>query len=103
MEKECLFQKDLLNCYRRLKKEFNKEQINQINRTYQTGGRLVIKPTRKQIEEAFLGTPASIGIPMAISLVSKMFGSGFQVDRQPSSNTKNVFFQAITHHGKIKY
>ena len=28
---------------------------------------------------------------MAISLVSKMFGSGFQVDRQPSSNTKNVF------------
>ena len=93
MEKECLFQKDLLKCYRRLKKEFTKEQINQINRTYQTGGRLVIKPTREQIEEAFLGTPASIGIPMAISLVSKMFGSGLQVDRQPSSNTKNVFFK----------
>ena len=32
--------------------------------------------TNKRIEEAFLGTPASIGIPMAISLVSKMFGSG---------------------------
>ena len=94
MEKEFLFQKDLLKCYRRLKKEFTKEQINQINRTYQTGGRLVIKPTRKQIEEeVFCGTLASIGIPMAISLVSKMFGSGLQVDRQPSSNTKNVFFK----------
>ena len=34
---------------------------------------------------------ASIGIPMAISLVSKMFGSGLQVDRQSSSNTANVY------------
>ena len=63
--------------------EFTKAQINQINRAYQTGGRLVIKPTIKQIEGGFLGTLASIGIPMAISLVSKMFGSGLQVDRQP--------------------
>ena len=51
------------------KKEFTKAQIDQINRTYQTGGRLVIKSTRKQIEGGFLGTLASIGIPMAISLV----------------------------------
>ena len=28
---------------------------------------------------------------MAISLVSKMFGSGLQVDRQASSNTANVY------------
>ena len=28
---------------------------------------------------------------MAISLVSKMFGSGLQVDRRSSSNTKNVY------------
>ena len=28
---------------------------------------------------------------MAISLVSKMFGSGLQVDRQSSSNTANVY------------
>ena len=28
---------------------------------------------------------------MAISLVSKMFSSGLQVDRQPSSNTANVY------------
>ena len=41
---------------------------------------MVIKPTRKQIEGGFLGTLASIGIPLAISLVSKMFGSGLQVE-----------------------
>ncbi|CAH3190694.1 unnamed protein product, partial [Porites evermanni] len=54
-------------------------------------GRLVIKPTRKQIEGGFLGTLTSIGIPMAISLVSKMFGSGLQVDRRGSTNTANVY------------
>ena len=52
---------------------------------------MVIKPTRKQIEGGFLGTLASIGIPMAISLVSKMFGSGLQVDRGSSRNTRNVY------------
>ena len=70
-------------------KEFTKAQRDQINKVYKTGGRLVIKPTRKQIEGGFLGTLASIGIPMAISLVSKMFGSGLQVDRGlTSSNTR---------------
>ena len=72
-------------------KEFTKAQRDQINKGYKTGGRLVIKPTRKQIEGGFLGTLASIGIPMAISLVSKMFGSGLQVDRGASSNTRNVY------------
>ena len=74
-----------------LVREFTKSQINQINKAYQTGGRLVIKPTRKQVEGGFLGTLASIGIPMAISLVSKMFGSGLQVDRSGLSNTSNVY------------
>ena len=37
-------------------KEFTKSQIDRINKAYQTGGRLVIKPTRKQIEGGFLGT-----------------------------------------------
>ena len=72
-------------------REFTKSQIDRINKVYKTGGRLVIKPTRKQIEGGFLGTLASIGIPMAISLASKMFGSGLQVDRGASSNTKNVY------------
>ena len=71
--------------------EFTKAQIDQINKVFKTGGRLVIKPTQKQIEGGFLGTLASIGIPMAISLVSKMFGSGLQVDRGSSSNTRNVY------------
>ena len=74
-----------------LVREFTKSQINQINKAYQTGGRLVIKPTRRQIEGGFLGTLASIGIPMAISLVSKMFGSGLQVDKGSSSNTRPVY------------
>ena len=73
-------------------REFTQAQINQINRAHKTGGRLVIKPTRKQIEGGFLGTLASIGIPIAISLVSKLFsGKGLQVDRQSSSNTANVY------------
>ena len=74
-----------------LVREFTKAQINQINKAHKTGGRLVIKPTRKQIEGGFWGTLASIGIPMAISLVSKMFGGGLQVDRRGSSNTANVY------------
>ena len=66
--------------------ELTKSQIDQINKVSQTGGRLVIKPTRKQIEGGFLGTLATIGIPMAVSLVSKMFGDGLQVDKAPSRN-----------------
>ena len=76
----------------------------------QTGGRLVIKPTRKQIEGGFLGTLASIGIPIAIELVSKMFGKGLQVDKRPPPppppNPYSMFiflnleenFQCIHHH-----
>ena len=77
-------------------REFTKSQIDRINKVYKTGGRLVIKPTRKQIEGGFLGPLASIGIPMAISLVSKMFGSGLQVDRAPSRNTTNVYVPPVT-------
>ena len=73
-------------------REFTKAQINQINRAHKTGGKLVIKPTRRQIiEGGFLETLASIGIPMAIILVSTMFGSGLQVDRGASRNTRNVY------------
>ena len=64
---------------------------------------VVIKPTRKLIEGGFLGTLASIRIPMAISLVSTMFGSGLQVDRQPSSNTTNVYVPPVKTHGEGYY
>ena len=71
--------------------EFTKAQIDQINKVFKTGGRLVIKPTRKQIEGGLLGTLAAIGIPAAISLLPKLFGSGLQVDRGSSTNTRSVY------------
>ena len=71
--------------------EFTKAQVDQINKVFKTGGRLVIKPTQAQIEGGFLGTLASIGIPMALSLLPKLFGSGLQVDRGSSSNTRSVY------------
>ena len=67
----------------RILDDLTQSQKEQINKVYQNGGRLVLKPTRKQIEGGFLGTLASIGIPMEISLVSKMFGGGLQVDKTP--------------------
>ena len=80
--------------------EFTKSQIDQINKVFKTGGRLVIKPTQKQIEGGFLGTLASIGIPMAISLLPKLFGSGLQVDRGSSSNTRGVYVPPPPTHGE---
>ena len=71
--------------------ELTKSQIDQINKVSQMGGRLVLKPTRKQVEGGFLGTLASLGIPMA-SLVSKMFDGGLQVDKAPSTKKmSNVY------------
>ena len=37
---------------------------------------------------------------MAISLVSKMFGSGLQVDRRSSSNSRNVYVPPPSTHGE---
>ena len=81
-------------------KELTPAQIEQINKVFKTGGQLVIKPTQKQIDGGFLGTLASIGIPMAISLVSKMIGSGLQVERGSSRNTRNVY---VPRHGEGYY
>ena len=65
---------------------------------------MVIKPTRKQVEGGFLGTLASIGIPMAISLVSKLFsGKGLLVDKQQSSSTRNVYVPPVQTHGEGHY
>ena len=66
-------------------------QINQINKSMQNGGRVVIKPTRKQIHGGFLSALASIGIPIAIELVSKMFGKGLQVDKTPPPPPPNPY------------
>ena len=71
--------------------EFTSAQKDQINKIFKTGGRLVIKPTQKQIEGGLLGTLAAIGIPAAISLASKLIGSGLQVDRGSTNNTRSVY------------
>ena len=76
----------------RIVNELTKSQIDQINKVTQTGGKLVLKPTTKQVEGGFLGTLASIGIPMAISLVTKMLGGGLQVDKTPpTKKMSNVY------------
>ena len=75
----------------RIVNEFTQPQIDQINRVMQNGGRLVIKPTRKQIDGGFLSALASVGIPVAIELVSKMFGKGLQVDKTPPPPPPNPY------------
>ena len=70
---------------------FTPKQIDMINKAFQNGSKLVIKPTKKQMNGGFLSTLASIGIPMAIQLVSKMFGSGLQVDKVPPPPPPNPY------------
>ena len=70
---------------------FTPKQIDMINKAYSNGSKLVIKPTKKQINGGFLSTLASIGIPMAIQLVSKMLGSGLQVDKVPPPPPPNPY------------
>ena len=48
---------------------FTPKQIDMINKAYSNGSKLVIKPTKKQMNGGFLSTLASVGIPMAIELV----------------------------------
>lgn len=45
----------------------------------------------------------SIGIALVISLVSKMFGSGLQVDRAPSRNTTKVWVPPASTRGEGQY
>ena len=76
----------------RIVNELTKSQIDQINKVSQTGGKLVLIPTRKQVEGGFLSTLASTGIPVAISLVTKMLGGGLQVDKvPPRTKISNVY------------
>ena len=72
-------------------KMLTKTQRDLVNKLFQSGGKVYIRPNIRQIQGGFLGTLASIGIPIAISLVSKMLGSGLQVDNQGSSSIANVY------------
>ena len=57
-------------------------QKKQILDSLQTGGRLVIRPTRKQIEGALGAILVSIVVPLAIELASKLFGKGLNISRK---------------------
>ena len=70
---------------------FTPKQVDMINKAFQNGNKLVIKPTRKQIDGGFLSALASIGVPLAIELVSKMFGKGLQVDKTPPPPPPNSY------------
>ena len=71
-------------------------QKKDILKSLQTGNGLVIRPTQKQINGGFLGALASIGIPIAIELASKLFGKGLQADRTGSANTISVYVPDTT-------
>ena len=59
-----------------LKEMFTNAQKTLIGKGIQSGKGIVLKPTKRQIHGGLLGTLAAIGIPMAIELASKIFGSG---------------------------
>ena len=59
-----------------LKEMFTNAQKTLIGKGLQRGQGIVLKPTKRQIHGGFLGALAAIGIPMAIELASKIFGSG---------------------------
>ena len=63
-------------------------QKKDILNALQSGGQLVIKPTRTQ-QGGFLGTPqASIGVPL---LLNALTGKGILADRTGTSNTMSVY------------
>ena len=59
-----------------LKEMLTNAQKTLIGKGLQSGKGIVLKPTKRQIHGGFLGALAAIGIPMAIELASKIFGSG---------------------------
>ena len=59
-----------------LKEMLTNAQKTLIGKGIQRGQGIVLKPTKRQIHGGLLGTLAAIGIPMAIELASKIFGSG---------------------------
>ena len=65
-----------------MKEMLTNAQKTLIGKGLQSGKAIVLKPTKRQIHGGFLGTLAAIGIPMAIELASKIFGSGLQTPRK---------------------
>ena len=59
-----------------------KKQKEQILAAVQSGGRLVINPTAKQSGGLLGSLLASIGIPLALEVGSKLFGKGLSMPRK---------------------
>ena len=58
------------------------KQKSDLNNAYHTGGNMYLRPTQRQMQHGgFWGALASIGIPLAMNLLPKLFGQGLQVDR----------------------
>ena len=68
-----------------MKEMLTNAQKTLIGKGLKSGKGIVLKPTKRQIHGGFLGTLAAIGIPMAIELASKIFGSGAGQGLQVSS------------------
>ena len=68
-----------------MKEMLTNAQKTLIGKGLKSGKGIVLKPTKMQIHGGFLGTLAAIGIPMAIELASKIFGSGAGQGLQVSS------------------
>ena len=61
------------------------KQKSDLNNAYQAGGNMYLRPTKRQMQHGgFWGALASIGIPLAINLLPKLFGKGLQVDKTRS-------------------
>ena len=68
------------------------KQKPDLNNAYQTGGNMYLRPTKKQMQHGgFWGALASIGIPLAMNLLPKLFGKGLQVDKTRSRRSLPVY------------
>ena len=58
------------------------KQKSDLNNAYQTGGNVYLRPTKRQMQKGgFWSVLASLGIPLAMNLIPKLFGKGLQVDQ----------------------
>ena len=74
------------------------KQKPDLNNAYKTGG-MRLRPAKKQMQHAgFWGALASIGIPLAMNLLPKLFGKGLQVDRSRSCRSIPVFVPPKTNY-----
>ena len=82
-----LIPQDKINQLIQYKDLLTKKQKEQIVNAIHTGGRIIVKPSKRQMG-GFLGTLlASIGIPM---LMNALTGRGLQVDNKRSKRSANV-------------